>query len=104
MENPVIHQRLADMQAQLEALRALAYRAGEAIVNGVDTVRLASMAKYLAGKLALEIPSACAQFFGGQGYMWKAVSLACCAICASWRSAAAPMKSCLMSSPSRLVG
>ncbi|MNR55889.1 Acyl-CoA dehydrogenase [compost metagenome] len=28
------------------------------------------MAKYLAGKLALEIPSACAQFFGGQGYMW----------------------------------
>ena len=71
MENPVIHQRLADMQAQLEALRALAYRAGEAIVNGVDTVRLASMAKYLAGKLALEIPSACAQFFGGQGYMWE---------------------------------
>jgi len=71
IENPAIHHRLAEMQTQLEALRALCYRAGEAIVNGGEVVKLASMAKYLAGKLALEIPSACAQFFGGQGYMWE---------------------------------
>jgi len=71
IDNPVIHQRLAEMQVQLEALRALAYRAGEAIVNGGEVVKLASMAKYLAGKLALDIPSACTQFFGGQGYMWE---------------------------------
>jgi citronellyl-CoA dehydrogenase len=29
------------------------------------------MAKYLAGKLALELPSSCAQYFGAQGYMWE---------------------------------
>jgi len=70
MDNPAIHHRLAEMATQIEALRALAYSAGEALVAGDDVVRRASMAKYLAGKLALEIPSACAQFFGGQGYMW----------------------------------
>ena len=31
----------------------------------------ASIAKYLAGKLALEVPNACLQFWGGQGYMWE---------------------------------
>jgi len=71
LDNPVIHHRLAEMQTQLEALRALAYRAGEALVAHQDVARLASMAKYLSGKLALEIPSACVQFFGGQGYMWE---------------------------------
>ncbi|MNX90154.1 Acyl-CoA dehydrogenase [compost metagenome] len=70
MDNPAIHHRLAEMATQIEALRALAYSAGQALIAGDDVVRLASMAKYLAGKLALEIPSACAQFFGGQGYMW----------------------------------
>jgi len=72
IDNPVIYQRLAEMQTQLEALRSLTYRAGEAIINGGgEIVKLASMAKYLAGKLALEIPSTCAQFLGGQGYMWE---------------------------------
>jgi len=70
IENQVIYHRLGDMSAQLEALRALCYQAGRAVMaDSKDMVLLASMAKYLAGKLALEIPSACAQYFGGQGYM-----------------------------------
>jgi citronellyl-CoA dehydrogenase len=71
LQNQVIYHRLAEMQTQIEALRALTYQAGSTLIAGRDAARLASMAKYLAGKLALEIPSACAQYFGGQGYMWE---------------------------------
>lgn len=71
LSNQSIYHRLADFQAQIEALRALSYQAAQALNEGKDVVKFASMAKYLAGKLALEIPSACAQYFGGQGYMWE---------------------------------
>ncbi len=71
LDNQVIRHRLADYQSQVESVRALAYRAAEAMIAGEDVTRLASMAKYLAGKLALEVPSGCAQYFGGQGYMWE---------------------------------
>jgi citronellyl-CoA dehydrogenase len=71
LDNQVIYHRLADYQSQVEALRALAHRAVQAMVAGEDVTTLASMAKYLAGKLALELPSNCAQYFGGQGYMWE---------------------------------
>jgi citronellyl-CoA dehydrogenase len=71
IDNQVIYHRLADYQSQIEAIRALAYRAAQAMISGEDVTRLASMAKYLAGKLALELPSSCAQYFGGQGYMWE---------------------------------
>jgi citronellyl-CoA dehydrogenase len=71
IENQAIYHRLAEMQTQVEALRAISYQASAALVQGQDVTKLASMAKYLAGKLALEIPSACAQFFGAQGYMWE---------------------------------
>lgn len=71
IENQVIYHRLAEMQTELEALRALTYQACEVLIQGQDATKLASMAKYLAGKLALSVPSACAQYFGGQGYMWE---------------------------------
>jgi citronellyl-CoA dehydrogenase len=71
IENQVIYHRLAEMQTQLEALRALTYQACEELIQGQDATKLASMAKFLAGKLSLEIPSSCAQYFGGQGYMWE---------------------------------
>jgi citronellyl-CoA dehydrogenase len=70
LDNQIIYHRLADFRSQMEALRALAYRAVEGMVAGEDVTTVASIAKYLAGKLALEVPSACAQYFGGQGYMW----------------------------------
>ncbi|MDM0071422.1 acyl-CoA dehydrogenase family protein [Variovorax sp. J31P207] len=71
LENQVIYHRLADYQSQIECVRSLAYRAVDAMVAGEDVTRLASIAKYMAGKLALELPSGCAQYFGGQGYMWE---------------------------------
>lgn len=71
LDNQVIYHRLADYQSQIESVRSLGYRAAEAMIAGEDVTRLASMAKYLAGKLALDIPSGCAQYFGGQGYMWE---------------------------------
>ena len=42
--------RLAEMQTEVELLRALVYRAGEALVAGEDVTRLASMAKLKAGR------------------------------------------------------
>ncbi|MFC7518142.1 acyl-CoA dehydrogenase family protein [Herbaspirillum sp. GCM10030257] len=71
IENQALYHRLADYLSQIEAARSMAYRAGEALVSDLDVTRLVSMAKYLVGKLALEVPSTCAQYFGGQGYMWE---------------------------------
>ena len=65
-----VHFRLAELQIELEALRALVYRAVDLYVKGEDVTRLASMAKLKAGYLGREIPDACLQFWGGMGYTW----------------------------------
>lgn len=72
LDNQVVYHRIADYRAQLEALRALCYRTVSDMVDGRDATTSVSMCKYLVGKLALELPSACAQYFGGQGFMWEA--------------------------------
>ena len=66
-----IQHKLAAMHSEVEALRAISWNAAELYVGGGDVTEKASVAKYLAGKLALEIPNACLQFWGGQGYMWE---------------------------------
>ena len=66
-----IQHKLAAMHSEVEALRAITWSAGEYYVEGGDVTEKASIAKYLAGKMALEIPNACLQFWGGQGYMWE---------------------------------
>jgi citronellyl-CoA dehydrogenase len=71
IENQVIYHRLAELQTHVAALRAITYQACTTLIEGQDATQLASMAKYLAGKLALEVPSACAQYFGAEGYMWE---------------------------------
>lgn len=71
LQNQVIHFRLAELQTEIEALRALIYRATELYVNGEDVTRLASMAKLKAGRLGREVADACLQYWGGQGYMWE---------------------------------
>jgi citronellyl-CoA dehydrogenase len=65
-----VHFRLAELQTELEAFRALVYRAVDLYVKGEDVTRLASMAKLKAGYLGREIPDACLQFWGGMGYTW----------------------------------
>ena len=63
--------KLAEMKTDLEALRALTYRACELYVAGQDVLELASMGKLLAGRLNRSIPDGCLQFWGGMGYTWE---------------------------------
>lgn len=44
LDNQVVHFKLAEMQTEVELLRSLIYRAGEALVAGEDVTRLATMA------------------------------------------------------------
>jgi len=73
LDNQVVQFKLAELQTEVELLRSLVYRAGEAIVGGEDATRLATMAKLTAGRLGRELPSACLQYWGGMGYMTETV-------------------------------
>ena len=63
--------KLAEMKTDVEALRALTYRACELYVQGQDVTELASMAKLMAGRLNRSVPDGCLQFWGGMGYAWE---------------------------------
>lgn len=69
LDNQVIHFRLGELQTEVEALRALVYRAVEELIQGKDVTPLASMAKLKAGRLAREVADACLQYYGGMGFM-----------------------------------
>ena len=70
LDNQVVHFRLAELSTEIEALRALVYRAVELYISGEDVTRLASMAKLKSGRLSREVADACLQYWGGMGYMW----------------------------------
>jgi citronellyl-CoA dehydrogenase len=70
LDNQVVHFRLAELRTEVEALRALTYRAVELYVSGKDVTKLASMAKLKAGRLGREVADACLQYWGGMGYTW----------------------------------
>jgi citronellyl-CoA dehydrogenase len=67
--NQVIHFRFCELLTEIEALKALCYRAVEQMVEGEDITRLASMAKLKAGRLGREVADSCLQYYGGMGYM-----------------------------------
>ena len=69
LSNQVVYHKLAELQTELEAARALVYRATTQYVSGKDASQLASMAKFLVGKLGMRVPGECLQFWGGQGVM-----------------------------------
>lgn len=69
LDNQVVYHKMAAMQSELEAARALLYRTTEQYVDGEDVTKLASMTKFMMGNLANKIPSACLQYWGGQGFM-----------------------------------
>jgi len=64
-----IHFRLAELAAEVEALRALLYRAVSLYSIGTDVTKLASMAKLKIGRLSREVADTCLQFHGGMGFM-----------------------------------
>ena len=68
LDNQVVHYRLAELRTEVEALRALTYRAVELYVSGKDVTRLASMAKLKCGRLSREVADTCLQYWGGMGY------------------------------------
>ncbi len=68
LDNQVVHFRLAELRTEVEALRALTYRAVEAYAGGQDVTKLASMAKLKAGRLSREVADSCLQYWGGMGF------------------------------------
>ena len=70
LDHQVVHFRLAELKTEIEALRALTYRAADHYLQGQDVTDLASMAKLKAGRLLREVPDACLQYWGGMGYTW----------------------------------
>ena len=70
LDNQVVHFRLAELQSEVELLRALIYTGGEEYVNGKDVLQKASIAKLKAGRLTREVYDSCLQYWGGQGFMW----------------------------------
>jgi citronellyl-CoA dehydrogenase len=71
LDNQWVHFRLAELKTEVEALRALTYRATDLYVSGQDVTELASMAKLKAGRLLREVADSCLQFWGGMGYTWE---------------------------------
>ena len=65
-----VHYRIAELKTEVEALRALTYRACELYVSGQDVTELASMAKLKAGRLRREVSDALLQYWGGMGFTW----------------------------------
>jgi citronellyl-CoA dehydrogenase len=70
LDNQVVHFRMAELQTEVEALRALVYDAVEGYIDGEDVTRKASMAKLKVGRLLREVSDSCMQYWGGMGYMW----------------------------------
>jgi citronellyl-CoA dehydrogenase len=68
LDNQVVHYRLAELRTEVEALRALTYRAVEMYIGGKDVTKLASMAKLKCGRLSREVTDACLQYWGGMGF------------------------------------
>uniref|UniRef100_A0A914VYK2 Acyl-CoA dehydrogenase 6 n=1 Tax=Plectus sambesii TaxID=2011161 RepID=A0A914VYK2_9BILA len=71
LDNQVVHYRLAELQTEVEAVRALLYRAVFQKLQGRDVTLLASMAKLKVGRLAREATDACLQYWGGMGFTWE---------------------------------
>lgn len=70
LDNQWVHFKLTELKTEVEALRALTYRACDLYIQGQDVTELASMAKLKAGRLARIVPDACLQFWGGMGFTW----------------------------------
>jgi citronellyl-CoA dehydrogenase len=68
LDNQYVHFSLAELQVEVEALRALSWAAVEMIVCNEDATRFATMAKFKAGRVLRKTTDACLQFWGGMGF------------------------------------
>ncbi|MGQ0700543.1 MAG: acyl-CoA dehydrogenase family protein [Panacagrimonas sp.] len=77
IDNQVMKHRLAELQTEIESLRALVYRGVTLYVENPDNpevIKLASMAKLKAGRVEREVTDSCLQFWGGMGFMWDNIA------------------------------
>ncbi|MHA1564735.1 MAG: acyl-CoA dehydrogenase family protein [Alphaproteobacteria bacterium] len=70
LDNQAVYFKLAELKTEVTAARALLHQATEVYVSGGDSKMLTSMAKFKVGALGQTVPTACLQFWGGQGFMW----------------------------------
>jgi acyl-CoA dehydrogenase len=68
-DKQAIRQRLAMLDAKVQAARAFLYHCAWLVTQRRDCVREVSALKALTGELANEVMYACQQFHGGMGYM-----------------------------------
>ncbi|MEA1902720.1 MAG: acyl-CoA dehydrogenase family protein [Actinomycetota bacterium] len=68
-EKQTIRQRLAMLQAEVDAGRELAYKCAWMTDQGIDSVREVSELKALVGELSNRVLYTCVQFHGGMGYV-----------------------------------
>jgi acyl-CoA dehydrogenase len=71
-DKQAIRQRLALLQAKVEAARQFMYHCAWLVDQGRDCVREVSMLKAWSCELANEVTYTCQQFHGGMGYMREA--------------------------------
>jgi len=69
VEFQVTQHKLADMATQIEGARCLVYKAGWNFDQGRIDPKLTSMAKMVAGRVAVEVAQEAIQIHGGYGYM-----------------------------------
>lgn len=65
----VLRHRIAQLAAEVEALKAFSYHCCHMYADGIYDVKLCSMAKLLATELAEKVATQCLQFYGGYGFM-----------------------------------
>ncbi|CAG7726017.1 unnamed protein product [Allacma fusca] len=68
LDNQAVSFRIGELATEVEALRALTYKAVDLKEQGQDVTLLASMAKLKAGRLAREVTDGLLQYWGGMGY------------------------------------
>jgi citronellyl-CoA dehydrogenase len=69
LDNQWVHFKLAELQTEVAALRALSWQGVQEVVAGQDATRTATMAKLKAGRVVRAVADGCLQFWGGMGYM-----------------------------------
>ena len=71
LDNQAVQFRLAELMTEVEARRALTWKAAAILLAGGDATRLASMAKLKAGRLMREVSDTCLQYWRGAGFLWE---------------------------------
>ncbi|MFN3738762.1 acyl-CoA dehydrogenase family protein [Hydrogenophaga sp.] len=69
LDNQMVHYKLAEFQADVEAVRSLCWRGVDMVVRSEDATHLATMAKLKAGRLARQVTDGCLQYWGGMGFV-----------------------------------